>query len=276
MRELAPLSFAWLRVAGSAVILNLAFARQRLVLTREDKWRIAGLAMLGIVLNQAFFLMGLARTSTQAAAVLNATIGVFALAAAILLRYEKPTLAKIGGIALALTGALLVVGGEGITSETSVAGSLLVLANCVSYALYLVLSKPFMGRHSPLLVVTRMFALGTLFMLPMSASSLLREDWSRVTMRGWLALAFVIVGPSIVAYSLNAWALRHTDSSLVAAYTYAQPILAALLGAIFLDEAIRPIVVIAAGLIFAGVWLTSRRSERPRPPQEEIPTPPVA
>jgi drug/metabolite transporter (DMT)-like permease len=63
---------------------------------------------------------------------------------------------------------------------------------------------------------------------------------------------------------LNAWALRHADSSLVAVYTYVQPVLTTLLAALILEEEIHGVVAVAAILIFTGVSLASRRAvDRP-------------
>jgi drug/metabolite transporter (DMT)-like permease len=73
-----------------------------------------------------------------------------------------------------------------------------------------------------------------------------------------VALLAVIAGPTVAAYILNAWALRHADSSVVAAYTYVQPVLATILGAIVFGEEIRGIVLVAAAMIFAGVALAGR------------------
>ena len=108
-------------------------------------------------------------------------------------------------------------------------------------------------------VVARMFAIGALLMLPVSAIPLWREDWAAISPRAWLALGLVILGPTVAAYLMQAWALRHADSSVVASYTYVQPVLATLLGAAFFGEHIPPVVSVAGLVIFAGVWLTSRK-----------------
>jgi drug/metabolite transporter (DMT)-like permease len=89
---------------------------------------------------------------------------------------------------------------------------------------------------------------------------MMRQDWHALSPRAWLALALVIAGPTVGAYLLQAWSLRYADSSLVAAYTYVQPVLATLLGALFLAETLRPIVIAAAALIFSGVWLAGRKA----------------
>ena len=261
MRSFSPLTFAWLRVAFSAVVLHLLLPRERDPLGREDARRVAGFAILGVVINQTLFLGGLSLTTAHAAAILITTIPVFALGAAIAMGSERATASKIGGIALACVGALLVVGGAGFEGSTrAIAGAVMIVVNCLSYALYLVVSKPAMARLSPLRVVARMFAVGAVLMLPISAWSLAHENWRAIPMGAWVSLAIVIAGPTILAYLLSAWALRHADSSLVAAYTYVQPVLATVLAAMFLGEEIHAIVIAAAVLIFAGVWLAGRKS----------------
>ena len=72
-------------------------------------------------------------------------------------------------------------------------------------------------------------------------------------------LAIVIAGPTVGAYLLNAWALANAESSLVAAYTYLQPFITAFLAAVLLHETIGSSAVVAAVVIFAGVWLAGRR-----------------
>ncbi len=254
MRAFHPLVFAYLRVVGSAIVLNLIIhERAPAPLTRRDAWHLVGFSSLAIVINQTFFLTGLALTSAHVAAILITTLPLFVLGASIAAGRERATAAKIGGIALAAGGALLVVGGEGFEGTTkSLAGDLLIVGNSLAYALYLVLSKPMMARLSARRVIARMFGVASLLMLPIAAWPLAHERWSAIPPRSWIALGLVIAGPTVAAYLLNAWALRHADSSLVAAYTYLQPVITVILAALFLHEIIRPVVISAAAMIFAG------------------------
>ncbi len=260
MNAFSPLVFAYLRVVGSAVILN-ALVHDRTPVTREDSWRLAGYSLLGVVLNQSLFLGGLSLTSAHVA-VMMTTIPAFALAAAIVVGRERATAAKIGGIALAAAGALLVVAGEGFEgARKSLIGDLFILGNSLCYALYLVLSKPIMARLSARRVIAWIFALGTVLMLPISAWPMLHQDWRHIPAQAWLALALVILGPTVAAYLLNAWALANAESSLVATYTYLQPVTTILLAALFLGESVRPVAIGAAALIFTGIYLAGRSSQ---------------
>jgi drug/metabolite transporter (DMT)-like permease len=259
MNAFSPMSFAYLRVLGAAIVLS-AIGRNAGegagAPLRGDVGRITLYSILGVVLNQSLFLAGLSLTSAHVAAILITSVPLFALAAAMVLGHERGTPAKIGGIALAAIGALLVVGAEGFAGALrSLIGDLLILANSLCFALYLVLSKPMMSRISARQIITWMFGIASVLMLPIAAASLAQESWRAIPVSAWIALAAVIAGPTVAAYLLNAWALAHADSSLVAAYTYLQPVIATVLAAIFLGERIRAVAIVAGVLIVAGVYL---------------------
>ena len=253
----APLTFGYLRVVGSAIVL-MALVRPSIAdLTRKDWAKLFAYSMLGVVINQSFFLVGLSLTSAHIAAILMTMIPVFTLADAIVLGRERATLAKIGGIVLAFSGALLVVMREGLGGATkSFLGDWLLIINGFAYALYLVVAKRDMARLAPRRVIAIVFGIASIAMLPVSLHSMINEHWSAIPPRAWLALVLVILGPTVAAYLLNAWALAYTSSSLVAAYTYLQPVLTAGLAAAWLHETISGAAAIAAVMIFTGLYLS--------------------
>jgi drug/metabolite transporter (DMT)-like permease len=263
LRSFEPFAFAWLRVFGSALLLRLALLslrRERQPMTRSD-WRSAAFyALLGVCINQLMCLKGLSLTSAHEAAILITTIPVFTLVGAIIVRTESATALKITGIALAGAGALLVIGihpsGGG---SARLFGDLFILINCAAYGTFLVVSRPMSLTRPALEMVSHFFTIGCLLMLPFCASSLLSTKWSSIPLQAWLALAGVIVGPTVGAYVLSAWALARAESSMVAAYTYVQPFLATLLAALFLGERLTMRTLLAAVLIIAGVALSTWR-----------------
>jgi drug/metabolite transporter (DMT)-like permease len=260
MHAFNPLTFAYLRIIGATVILNVVVReRDAAPLAPGDGWRLTWFGILGVVINQSLFLAGLALTSAHAAAILITAVPIFALCAALVLGRERPTAIKIGGIVLAAAGALTLVGGEGFAGTTkSLIGDLLIIGNSLSYALYLVFSKPVMARLSARRVIARMFAVSSVLMLPIAAWPMMHEHWSVVPPQAWYALAFVIAGPTIAGYLMQAWALKYAESSVVAAYTYLQPFFAAILAAVFLQEQIRLVAILAGAMIVAGVYVSGR------------------
>lgn len=266
LAQFDPLPFALLRVAGSYLCLLAISLRQRaprVPFSRGEVLRLILYSILGVVVNQTLFISGLARTTAQHAAILIVTIPVFTLLIALLTRREAASAARVAGILLAASGAVSITLRSGLgDSAGSVTGDAMILLNCLSYAAFLVLSKPLMARHSSVRVMTILFGVGTLLMAPIAAGDLLAQDWSRVRPGGWIALLFVILGPTVGAYLLNGWALARADSSLVAAYVYLQPLLASVMAAVILHERLESGTALAAVLIFAGVWLASRRPAR--------------
>ncbi|HEV8502889.1 MAG TPA: DMT family transporter, partial [Casimicrobiaceae bacterium] len=261
MRAFNPLVFAYLRVLGAAIVLNLlVWPATQERFSRADRKLVLGFSLLGVVLNQTMFLTGLSFTDAHVAAIIITTIPVLTLGIAMIAGRERATPMKVGGIMLAGAGALLVVGGEGIFgSMRALIGAALITGNCLAYALYLVISKPAMARLSPRLTTARMFLYATAIMLPIAAVPLMRQSWATIPPRAWLALLLVIAGPTVAAYWINAWTLRYAEASTVATYVYVQPVLTAILATIFLGEQIRAIAIVAAAMIFAGVAMTSRR-----------------
>ena len=256
MRAFTPFVFAYLRIAGSALVLLLIRERAVPPLPRIDRRRLIGYGILGVVINQTFFLAGLSLTTAHVAAILITTIPIFALAIAIALGRERATTTKIAGIGLAAAGAVLVIGFEGFggTSRAAI-GDLLIVLNSLSYAMYLVFSKPMMARLSARRVLLTMFVSAFIILLPIAIWPLMREPWARIDAASWLRLLIVILGPTVAAYLINAWGLAHAESSLVAAYTYLQPVFTILLAAMFLGESIRPTVIVCGAMILAGVYL---------------------
>lgn len=255
-----PLAVSALRIFGSA----LAFAAVKWVRTRErvrsarDLLALAGLALVGVVLNQVLFLLGVARTTAVHANILITTIPVFTLAVALVLGRERLSAAKLGGIVLAGSGALYLIAARNIAAEgATVLGDGLVAVNAFFYSCYLVLSKDLLRRYGPVTVVTYVFLFGALLVAPVGVPALLRTDLPAFTGRTWLTLAYIVVFPSFLAYLFSIWALRRTASSLVAMYVYVQPLVTALTAPLVLGERVTPRAGVAGVLIFAGLALAT-------------------
>jgi len=75
----------------------------------------------------------------------------------------------------------------------------------------------------------------------------------QVPMHSWLALAYLIVFGSIVAYSAFVYVINHARPALATSYAYVNPIVAVGLGALFADERVTWPLVGAMVVILAGV-----------------------
>src|ERR1051326_5738383 len=250
-----------LRLAGAAFLLmalHLVLVRDPIPIRSEWR-RVLLLSLLGVVLNMGFFLVGLQYTTAVNAVLVITTIPVFTYAIAVLLGRETLGPFRAVGIAVALAGVLYLVGTSYQASPQHALGDLMVMVNALSYAAFLVLSRPMLQKYDPLSLTTWMFLVGAIVFLPIGLLLGLRGQLAAAspTTLGWML--YIIVGPSVLAYLLNARVLRHVPSSTVAIFTYVQPIFTAVAAYLILDAPLQWKVLPAAALVFAGVWLVSRK-----------------
>jgi drug/metabolite transporter (DMT)-like permease len=101
-----------------------------------------------------------------------------------------------------------------------------------------------------------------------------RADVESFSLRSVLALTYLIVFGSIVAFSAYTWLLANVPVSTVGTYAYVNPIVAVALGAVILSEPITPRTLLASAIIIGAV--VAMVSGRPREAEEGGPSPEVA
>jgi len=225
------------------------------------------LGLFGVVINQICFFEGLSRTTPTPAAVINTIIPVSTLFFSIALGHEALNRGRLLGIALSVSGILVMLDIEKQHWESSLFwGDLLNLINSVSFSFYLVVSKKLNRRLHPMVVTTGMFLWGTLGAGIYGLGSAYNTTWLNFSPLVYVSMAFVVLGATIGTYSLNNWALGKTESSMVALYIYIQPILAGILSRLIYHEQLTTRVVLASLLVFAGVgvgsFLGKRKAEK--------------
>jgi drug/metabolite transporter (DMT)-like permease len=260
MTAIPPMGVAWLRLTGAAIVFGM-LARQRGVLggiTRRDLAIIAFAGALGMGLNQFLFLIGLERTTPINASVLASTIPVFTVAASVLARKEPFRGGAALGIALALGGVLYLVGAEAFSiGIETVVGDVLIVVNAIAYAIYLVIIKDQVSRYGSLATVAIGFMVSAALATPFGIASI--GDAKAIDLEIVLLLLYVIAGATIFTYLANAWALKYTESSVVAIYIYVQPLVASVLSVLVLDQYPSARVFLAGISVFAGIALVTWR-----------------
>lgn len=265
LAEIPPLAWATLRVtAAAAIMLPLArlFARGRDRPLRNDRWKVAGLAVFGVLINQFCFVAGLSRTTPTHSSLIICSIPVLTLVLALALGQERVDAARLMSIAISLAGVLTLFRVDRFVWDEMTRGDLLTLVNATSFSLFLVLSRPLLRRRDPFRMTAQLFAWGALGLLPLGLPPLARLDWQTVSAATWGWAVYVVVGATVLAYALNAYALRRVDSSLVALFIYLQPLIAATLDVWLLGAEFSGRLAGAAIAIFAGVYLTVRAGRR--------------
>jgi drug/metabolite transporter (DMT)-like permease len=228
---------------------------------RKDWTLVIVSALVGVSLNQTFFLWGVSETSRVNSAVLMITSPVFVLLAAWILGGERINLRKSVGIALSFVGAaglIMASASDGMQiSGASLGGDLKITLNAALYGVYLVTVRPLLQKYQTITVMTWVFVVGSIPNVLVGLPSLLNTDLGAMSNTAWWGIGYLVVFATVMAYFLNGWAMRHLPSSAVGAYVYVQPVFVALVSAAAGYGELSWHTIPRILLIFAGVYLVT-------------------
>lgn len=225
---IGPSGFILLRVLGAGVLFWLLAAVRWEPVAAKDLLRLFLCAVFGVALNQLMFFHGLMRTTPVNSSIIMVATPILVLVLSALLIGERITWTKALGVGLGAAGALALIAlkpAEGAAGAT-VLGDLFILINATSFGIYLVIVKPLMRTYRAVTVMAWCFLFGAVLVLPFGWNELGAVHWQALSTPVWMALAFVVVMVTFVAYLLNTWALGVVSPSVVGTYIYLQPVLA--------------------------------------------------
>lgn len=256
---LAPRAIIFLRVIGAAVIFwAISVFMPKQVVTKADLLRIFIAAFFGVALNQIMFFEGLNLTTPINASIIMVGVPIMVLFFAHFLIGERITKNKLIGIILGFTGsAFLITQAGNLSMEGSMVGNMFVFINVCSYALFLVLIKPLMHKYSPLTVMKWVFTFGFLFVIPFTAQLAFDANYQAIPTTIWFSIGFVVIFTTVLAYLLNNYSLTVISPTVNSAYIYFQPFLATLVAISFGKDILTWPEVVAALLIFTGVYFVN-------------------
>jgi drug/metabolite transporter (DMT)-like permease len=258
-----PLVTAGIRHTIAGGIL-LAWALIRGYRPRREHW------IAGIVVGALFFLIGHGslhwaeqHVASGLAALLIATEPMFILVLAWMSGQQKISRLSALGLAVGVVGVAILTGAEVSSKETSLIGMVAVLLGSLSWAAGVVISPKLKLPTDALARTAVPLVCGAVMLL--AAAGLTGEfhalHWSAISLRSIIGLAFLIFFGSIVAFTAYTWLLQRCPPTLVATHTYANPVVAVLLGWLLAGEPLTARVVMASAAILGAIVLI-RKGER--------------
>lgn len=215
-------------------------------------------AVLGVLLNQLGFLWGLKYTLPSHAALIYALTPTVVLLMGWVRGTERPTVRKVGGIAMAFTGVAVLFSGRhgGNMPPHWVFGDLLMILALLSWAGYTVLSRPLVLKYGAMRCTAMSIFLGSLMFLPLGLTGLSGFNPSAMPAQAWVGALYLGLITSLVMYLLWFKALSVMEPSRVAIASNGQPILTAMAAWIFLGQPVTMQFGFGAVLVIAGVVLS--------------------
>jgi len=272
VHEVPPLVLASMRflVAGLVLYGWMILRGERSPSVRE--WTSASLlAVLIFVLDYGLLFWAEQRVPSGIAAVMMATIPVFmCLSEIIFLRTQRLTSKLaiglgigIGGVAV-LMSRTLDLGGAPIDR----AGAVALIVAAISWSVSSSLTRKLPLPSSKVMSSgTQMLSGGVLLAIAATALGEFRDFHPRsVSSLAWLALLYLIVAGSIIAFTAYVWLIHHESPTRVGTYAYVNPVVAVLLGYFLGGEALGPRTVLGTLFVLISVLvLTVTRAKQPAP-----------
>ena len=234
--------------------------------TGRDLWTFLYMGFFGVVMNQVCFTVGLRYTSVSHAAVIVGMGPIYTLILAVLFHVEKATWRKAIGTAIAFGGVAVLASENGISPHSpSVLGDAITMTGSIGFAMYVVLGKRLGSRYDPLTMTAFSHYGGAVIVLPIAVYRAVllgsAEQWRAIAWTGWAAMLYMAVFSSAVAYVFYFWLLRYLEASQLSAFTYLLPVVATILGIVWLGEKGSWGQVLGGVLALSGVyWIESGRA----------------
>lgn len=267
-----PFGFILLRVGGAAILfwlLSLWGPKEKVAIS--DWPRIVGCTIFGMVINMLLFFKGLSLTTPINSSVIITISPIMVLILAAVLIRERITILKSAGIVTGLAGALALIffSKESTANAPNIPiGNLLVIINAISYGLYLILVKPLTAKYHPFTLMKWLFLFAVIINFPITINEFSQVDWTSLPFHAILKMGFVVVGTTFLTYLLNVFALKELSAATISAFIYLQPLIAILYAVATGADTLNFIKSVAALLIFAGVYMVSRK---PKPKVQKDP-----
>jgi drug/metabolite transporter (DMT)-like permease len=180
---------------------------------------------------------------------------------------DRPSVVTVFGVILGFSGvALLSVLGDG--GPSGGAGIAIILLASLAWSVGSFLSGRLPLPANSFVASVYEMAAGGLMLLVIGLVRGERLDFGQVSARSWLALAYLVVFGSLLAFTSYVWLLGTAPISLVGTYAYVNPAVAVVLGALVLDESVDRTTLAGGAVIILGVGLvvsTERRARRAGP-----------
>ncbi len=260
---IGPFGFIVLRVLGAAAlfwIISLFYASEKIA--RKDWLRIIACSFFGMVLNMNMFFKGLELSTPINSSVVITLSPVLLLVLSAFFLKERITWRKATGIGIGLAGALALIlfGAKTQPNAPNIPlGNLLFIVNAASYSVYLILVKPLVQKYSSITLMKLFFLFAVIINLPIGLGEFMEVAWTSLPFDVIWKLAFVVVGTTFLTYLFNIYALKQLSPSTIGAFIYLQPVIATMFAILVGADKLTPIQLVAAALIFFGVFLSTRK-----------------
>lgn len=257
--QIPIMAFMSLRfMLASVLLLLVAWKTEHSLFVQRRHWLLfiaAGMASTGLY--QPLFLNGLSLTTASNTALIVAASPAFVALINRLLGRELLSGRGWLGIILAFGGIVLIVeGGGGLhLGSQHLLGDVLILVSTFLWACYVVMVAPLMKIYSPLRVTAVATAVGAILPTLLGLPAVMALPLDQVHWTGWAGVLYSALLAIVFSYIIWNMGVQKIGGSRTSLYANLIPVIGAAAAALFLGEAITPLKIAGAAIIFFGLHL---------------------
>lgn len=252
---------------GFLFVLPIAVALRSRWPQRRDWFGTMALGVMFFGIAMVLYNLSLLYTTAARATLTLATLPFLTMTVGALLRIEAMTARKTIGVLIAMSGVAFALASEvDHAPEGAWRGELLMLGTSLLMSFYNVWSRPFIERADALGFLTVGMGAGAAFLVIAGLFTGAAAEISGFGPREWTAGLYLGAGPGALAFVLWVLALQYASPTRVAVTMTANPLAAASLAIVLLDEPITIGFVSGLLVVFVGIWIAA---SSPKPPQSD-------
>ena len=270
LRYTRPDVVVWLRFTMGVIILGIAILiGRKFILPEKRDWTyFALLGFLGITFHQWLQSTGLVTAQATTTGWIVASIPIFMALLGWLVFKERLIWLQIMGILLSVFGVLLVVTRGDlsllIVGKIGTLGDFLVLVSAPNWAIFSILSRRGLLKYSAVLMMFYVMTFGWLFSSILFFAQGGLNQIGSIPWDGWIAIAFLGVFCSGLAYIFWYDALQALPVAQTGAFLYLEPVVTVIVAAFLLGEQISIASLLGGVLILVGVWMVNKKNSKIR------------
>jgi len=261
VHEVPPLLLAGMRFFAAGIVLYAWVRATGIASPSRREWlSVFLLAALIFLVDYGLVFWAEQRVPSGITAVMLATIPVFtALAEILILRTQRLTFRLGIALVVGLAGVAVLVSRSVSLGDAPIerSGAIALVVGAVSWSLASVLNRKLNLPQSKIMNSGAQMLVGGILLL--LAAAIFGEfngfHWRAVSSRAWLALAYLIVAGSIIAFTAYVWLIHHESPTKVGTYAYVNPVIAVLLGYFLGGEALGVRTILGTILVLVSVVL---------------------
>ena len=262
-----PMTMVCIRFVVATVILNIFLRRfdPGARLRKKDLLPLIVSGVFGVTVYFFFEARGIKLTSASHASLIIAVIPVVTLLAESIFFRARVSLLTILGVVLSFVGVVFVVWKPGAPADGggTLLGDLFMFGACVSWVIYIFLSRNLHKRLSDIAITAYQTLFGTIFLIPLALLEM--HSWVPITPLAGLSLGYLALFCSALSNFLYVYSLSRLGPVAVSPYINLIPVVGVLGGVILLGETLAWTQIVGGVVILGGVLTVSRKQRIAKP-----------